>query len=88
MRISPVNVNCYHKTTPSVKFQGKHSGLKWGATIFGSLAAVGAIGGSLIMTGGLSAIPILATYVGIGAGTGAIIGHKIDKSDKKLDKKA
>ena len=40
------------------------------------------------MTGGLSAIPILATYVGIGAGTGAIIGHKIDKSDKKLDKKA
>lgn len=84
MKINPVSANYCSQ----VQFQGKHSGLKWGATIFGSIAAVGAIGGSLIMTGGLSAIPLLATYVGIGAGTGAIIGHSIDKKGKDLDIKA
>ena len=84
MKISPVSVNY----APKVQFQSKHSGMKWGATIFGSIAAAGAIGGSFIMTGGLSAIPLLAAYIGIGAGTGAIIGHTIDKGSKNLDTKA
>ena len=86
MRISPVCMN--YSITPKVSFQGKHTCMKWGAAIFGSAAALGAIGGSIIMTGGLSAIPLLAAYAGLGAGTGAIIGHTVDKNSKDLDIKA
>ena len=86
MRINPVCVN--YSTAPKVHFKGKHTCMKWGAAIFGSAATLGAIGGSIIMTGGLSAIPLLAAYIGVGAGTGAIIGHTIDKGDKNFDKKA
>lgn len=89
MRISPIG--CSYavrktaqpaKTVPNQNFQGKHSGAKWGAAIFGTAATLGAIGGSLIMTGGLSAIPLLAAYAGIGAGAGALIGNEVDKGNK------
>lgn len=95
MRISPVSVYNIQSTNKNqkinhksqVQFQG-WKGAKWGAAIFGTMATAGAIGGSLIMTGGLSAIPLLAAYVGIGAGSGAIIGHTIEKGAKEADKKS
>ena len=84
MRINSISVNY----PANVQFKGKHTCAKWGAALFGSAATLGAIGGSLIMTGGLSAIPLLATYIGIGVGSGAIIGHSIDKGARNFDKKA
>ena len=87
MRINPVNINYAKPKTNNVRFQGKHSCAKWGAALFGGAATLGAIGGSLIMTGGLSAIPLLAAYVGIGAGSGALIGHSIDKKSREFGKK-
>ena len=102
MKISPISAN-YQSTSvqirkippySQVQFRGKHSGMKWGTIIFGSMAALGAVGGTLIMSGGLAAIPWAAAYIGIGAGSGAAIGHlvekgaeKSDKEEKNLDKK-
>lgn len=87
MRISPVNTNyCVYKRG-NVQFQGKHTCAKTLATLFGGAAAAGAIGGSILMSGGLAAIPWIAAYIGIGAGSGAIIGHSIDKKSRGIDKK-
>ena len=103
MRISPLSVK-YQDISPvkvkninaqsQVQFQGKHSGLKWGAVIFGGMATLGAVGGTIIMSGGTAAIPLALAYIGLGAGSGAIIGHQIDKGaekagkENKFDKKA
>jgi hypothetical protein len=49
------------------------------------LATLGAIGGSLVLSGGLS-LPFILGYGAIGAASGAVIGHRIDKnSDKNID---
>ena len=88
MKVSSVSLNYSRPNVHKVQFKGKHTYAKWGAAIFGSAATIGAIGGSIIMTGGISAIPILAAYIGVGAGSGALIGHSIDKGSKEFDKKA
>ena len=93
MKISPVRVyniqtnnkNQKINNQSQIQFQGL-KGAKWGAAIFGTAATIGAISGSIIMTGGISAIPLLAAYVGIGAGSGALIGHTIEKGAKEFDK--
>ncbi|DAA99975.1 TPA: hypothetical protein CPT89_08785 [Candidatus Gastranaerophilales bacterium HUM_11] len=62
----------------SVSFQGKHSFAKGFAGIAGLLGTAGAVGGILIMTGGLGAAS---------AGAGAVVGHQLDKTeDKDKDK--
>ena len=88
MRISSVCVNYTKPNVQKAQFKGKHTYAKWGAAIFGGAATIGAIGGSIIMTGGISAIPLLAAYIGLGAGSGALFGHTIDKGAKEFDKKA
>lgn len=98
MRINPVSFNYqnnYQNSSKQAKmltvqptFTGKHSGLKLFGGIFGTLATAGAIGGSIIMTGGLS-IPFILGYGALGAASGAVIGHTIDKGvreNKDLDK--
>ena len=88
MRISSVNMNYKVPKRNGVQFQGKNTCAKTLAALFGGAAAAGAIGGSILMSGGLAAIPWIAAYIGIGAGSGALIGHSIDKGSKQLDKKA
>ena len=81
MRISPIGEN-YLNSSKRVHFQGKHSGMKWGAAIFGGAATAGVIGGTILMSGGLAVIPWALAYIGIGAGTGALIGNEIDKGNR------
>lgn len=68
----------------SVSFGRGHEYTKALAGIFGAAGTVGAIGGILIMTGGLGAatLPFIAGYGAASAGAGAILGHQVDKSDK------
>jgi len=92
MRVNPVTNNYYHKSLirdkhlkvqqQHVTFEGKHSGAKILGGLFGTIAAAGAIGGSLIMSGGL-ALPFIIGYGAVGAAGGAMIGHQIDKGAKK-----
>ena len=101
MRVSAINVNYpsaiksqkIHKQNASnyseMSFNGKNQCAKWGAGIAGGLGTLGAIGGLLIMTGGI-ALPIVAAYGGACALGGAIVGHQVDKdsegdSDKNKD---
>lgn len=73
----------------SVSFQGKHSFAKGFAGIAGLLGTAGAVGGILIMTGGLgaAALPWILGYGAASAGAGAVVGHQLDKTeDKDKDK--
>ena len=92
MRVNPINVNYQQKYTIAKKsqfsqptFEGKHESAKALGGLFGTLATLGAIGGSLVLSGGLS-LPFILGYGAIGAASGAVIGHRIDKnSDKNID---
>lgn len=92
MRISPINAYGVQSTksirkfnnNSQVQFQGL-KGAKSGAAVFGAAAALGAIGGSIIMTGGIAAIPLLATYIGIGAGSGAVLGYILEEGAKEAE---
>lgn len=102
MKINPVRANYQSASVKTrkippysqVQFQSKHSGMKWGTIIFGGMATLGAVGGTILMSGGVAAIPWALAYIGIGAGSGAVIGHQIDKGaekagkEKEFDKKA
>ena len=68
----------------TVEFKGKHTFAKGFAGICGGLGLLGAVGGILIMTGGLgaAALPWIAGYGAASAGAGAIVGHQLDKADK------
>lgn len=68
---------------PEFSFKGKHQFAKGLAGICGVLGVLGATGGILIMTGGLgaAALPWIAGYGAATAGTGAILGHQIDKAE-------
>ena len=98
MRINPINsigyyyskpTNIRQKQTPvmdnQLSFQGKHSSAKFLGGICGALGTLGAIGGTIIMTGGV-ALPFVLGYGAMSAGTGAILGHIIDKGAKEADK--
>ena len=100
MRINSIGVNYYqinslnHSTNRAAyssqpSFGHKHTSAKFWGGLFGTLATAGAIGGSLIMSGGLS-LPFILGYGALGAASGAYLGHKIDKgaeeANKKLDK--
>ncbi len=71
--------------TSEPAFKGKHTCAKGLAAIFGALGTAGAVGGILIMTGGLAApaLGMIAAYGGLSAASGAIIGHEIDKGAKE-----
>ena len=94
-RISPISVsgqNCrpkqnflQNKLHHQPAFQGKHSTAKFLGGVFGALGTIGAIGGTIIMTGGV-ALPIVLGYGAACAGSGAIIGHMVDKDAEKNDK--
>lgn len=96
MRISPIYVNYQNRhlrkqvfigepeNQPS--FQAKWKGKLVGAGVFGTLGGIAAIGGSIIMTGGITAIPLLATYAATAAAQGAILGHGYDRYSEKLEK--
>lgn len=66
-------------------FQGKHSFAKGFAGIAGLLGTAGAVGGILIMTGGLgaAALPWILGYGAASAGAGAVVGHQLDKTEDK-----
>ena len=72
-----------------INFKGKHDCTKFLAGICGVLGTAGAVGGMLIMTGGLGAatLPWILGYGAASAGAGAIIGHDLDKAADKNDKK-
>ena len=98
MRINPVCSPGYHYSKPTnirqkqipvmnsqPSFQGKHSAAKFLGGICGALGTLGAIGGTIIMTGGV-ALPFVIGYGAISAGTRVILGHIIDKGAKEADK--
>lgn len=81
----PVNL----PQSSDVNFKGKHDCAKFLGGICGVLGTAGAVGGMLIMTGGLgaAALPWILGYGAASAGAGAIIGHDLDKTANKDDKK-
>ena len=93
MRISPINVNyqpCKQRTKTNINvqnfaFQGKHDTAKFLGGVFGSLGTIGAIIGTTIMTGGAS-LPFVLGYGALSAGSGAILGHMIDKGNPEYNK--
>ena len=93
MKISPVGLNYGitrriqpQKTVNSqINFNGKYTATKTFGGIFGALGTLGAIGGTIIMTGGI-ALPFVLGYGALSAGSGAIIGHIIDKGNEEYDK--
>lgn len=91
MRVNPISQNNYYNCTKPVnspKFEGKHASAKFLGGVFGTMATLGAIAGTVIMSGGV-VIPAVLAYGALGAASGAVIGHKIDKnSDKNIDKLA
>ena len=86
MKISAVSVNSklnrrcvlFKKPIPT-SFQGKHDCAKIFGSIATGLGTTGIIGSSIIMTGGVALIPVLA-YGALCGGIGTIVGHMIDKS--------
>ena len=95
MKINPIGTNSYciskHYNNRflhnSISFSGKHECMKFGAMVFGCAAALGAAGG-IIMSGGTAIIPWAIAYIGLGTGSGALIGHSIDKRTGNFDKNA
>lgn len=95
MRINPITTNYqqkYYSTKPSMNtpnFQGKHTAAKFLGGTFGTIATLGGIAGTILLSGGV-AIPAVLAYGALGAASGAIIGHQIDKGskDKNIDKLA
>ena len=75
----------------NVSFKGRHACAKAFGSVAGVLGTIGAIGGILIMTGGIgtAAIPAILGYGAVSAASGAAIGHQIDKDqpDYKKNKK-
>ena len=93
MRVSQISVNYPNcKPRPCVKavkqpaFQGRHDTAKVLCGVFGALGTLGAIGGTIIMTGGV-ALPFVIGYGAACGGSGAIIGHMIDKGNPDYNKK-
>ena len=70
-----------------VSFRSKHESAKLFGIVCGVLGTAGAIGGSLIMTGGLAAIPYIIGYGALSAGIGAVGGHILDKGNNENYKK-
>lgn len=66
-------------------FLGKHTSAKLFGAVCGTLGTLGAIGGTIIMTGGV-ALPFVAGYGALSAATGAILGHVVDKEAEKAEK--
>lgn len=87
--IVPQTLSVPEEQNPTIAFKGKHDCAKFLGGLCGVLGTAGAVGGFLIMTGGLgaAALPWIAGYGALSAGTGALIGHDIDKSAKDSDKK-
>ena len=97
MRINPIGANYYQfnqqrtrtaalPANKNVSFQGKHGTAKFLGGLFGAMGTLGAIGGTIIMTGGV-ALPIVLGYGALSAGSGAIVGHIIDKGNPDYNKK-
>lgn len=72
-----------------VNFKGKHDFAKTLGAVFGGAGTVGAITGTLIMTGGLAAatLPFIAAYGALSGAGGVILGHQIDKDSEENDTK-
>ena len=93
MKISPIttniNVNRYKSVSknckPTTSFQGKHNCAKVLGGVAAGLGTAGMVGGSVIMTGGVTLIPVLA-YGALCGVIGAIGGHILDKNQLDYDK--
>ena len=100
MRVEAVNSVYYsNKQKPNVKrfckptcssmqnvsFSGKHDCAKFFGGLFGTLGTLGAIGGTVIMTGGV-ALPFVLGYGALSAGSGLVIGHMMDKDGNNKNK--
>lgn len=95
MKVNPISVNYRtyrhnnrvqtNKMYQQPTFQGKHDAMKLFGGLFGALGTLGAIGGTIIMTGGV-ALPVVLAYGAGCAGTGAALGHILDKGAEKYDK--
>ena len=68
-------------TQPS--FQGKHECAKFFGGLFGVMGTLGAIGGTIVISGGV-ALPMVLGYGALSAGSGFVIGHLIDKGSKNV----
>ena len=67
-------------------FHGKHEATKVLGGLFGAVGTLGAICGTVIITGGV-ALPMVLGYGALSAGSGAVLGHILDSGDKdKKDK--
>ena len=90
MRVSPIsNYQKAQNYKHSSNFKGKNDCAKLIGGIAGSLGTAGAIGGTILMTGGIS-LPFVLAYGGLCTLLGAGVGHAIDKdssdSHNKYDK--
>lgn len=92
MRVNAINGYRYHCSNrvlnhknKNVSFDGKHDCAKFFGGLMGALGTIGAIGGTIIMTGGL-AIPAIIGYGAACTAGGAIIGHQIDKGAEEYEK--
>ena len=73
--------NQIHLKHPSFQ-NGKHECAKFFGGLAGTLGTLGAIGGTIIMTGGV-AIPAVIGYGAVCTAIGTGIGHAIDKEAEK-----
>ena len=92
MRVNSINnYSCKHPTNirnvkqKNVSFDGKHDCAKFLGGLFGTLDTLGAIGGTVIMTGGV-ALPFVIGYGALSAGSGLLLGHQMDKAADKENK--
>ena len=67
-----------------LSFKGKHTYIKAFTGIFGALGTAGAVGGTLIMTGGLI-LPVIAGYGAACALAGTAYGAMFDSLANKED---
>ena len=94
MRINPIGTNYQLNsrlaktaviTSKPASFQGRHDTAKALGGLFGIMGTLGAITGTIIMSGGV-ALPFVIGYGALSAGSGAIVGHVIDKSNPDYNK--
>ena len=100
MRISPISMSLPQKKSvdrrtryvnqpmpKAISFKnGKHECAKFFGGLAGTLGTLGAVGGTIIMTGGVALLPVIVYGTGCTL-IGTAIGHVVDKvAERKTDK--
>ncbi len=86
MRVSPITnyQRTYTCKNSQTTFKKKYPCTKFLSGIFGTMGTVGAIGGTIIMTGGI-ALPAVLAYGGMCALSGAGLGYAMDRGNNDDD---